>query len=219
LKHQVIARFASSAPPSRPRAERSPGLLVAALASISSISGCLYPSSLATEVGLASSWGVGEDTGHGSLGTRSLTTTQLGRDEGLRFGLELTNGAGMGPERPHPSDRWSMGAVAGYGWTPLPHRPRVGFELLGTAAVGRYHVANDSRLAVGLGPRLTLPIRLGKSEPLWESEEMIGPSLMLVPDLGFVGYLPTADCEHQHLHGELTAGLTLRMHLWSSLFP
>lgn len=155
-------------------------------------------------------------TPRASIVGRTSVVAQLGRDYGLLLGLEQEAG-GIFEVLPH--DRWSTSLLGGYGWQPLPHRPNVGFEVVGRLSIGRFPLGTRSVFGYGFGPRVSLPIRpWGARQPLWDAETVLGPEIFLVPSLeGMLHARHGSLSEGPTL--ELSAGLALRGYLWSSLVP
>jgi hypothetical protein len=151
-----------------------------------------------------------------SVVARSTVLFQFARDHGLIAALEQEAGGMVGVT---PPDRWSVNLWAGYGWQPLPHLPRVGFELAGRLSAGRFPFGDHGRFGYGLGPHFAMPIRAWSArKPLWDSEAFLEPLMLVVPSLDGTFYARHAGLSKEQGF-ELSIGLALRGYLWSSLVP
>jgi hypothetical protein len=163
--------------------------------------------------------GLSEENHDVGAGPHVGALAHFGRDSGPAAGGELETSWMLGSEVPEPRARWRLEGLFGHVWTPLPHRFPVGFEVWGHGGYGRFPVRDDNTGAVVLGPRLGLPFRFESSAPIWDAERPLWATFLLVPSLGASVYFPTDPDVDRAPRSELTAHLSLRLYLWSSLMP
>lgn len=181
--------------------------------------GCSKVGGVSANLGGTGSLGLSEENDDASAGGHVGAHGQLGRDEGLAFGAEYASSWMIGSETPEPRARWRLEGLVGHVWTPLPHRSPVGFEVWGHGGYGRFPVLDRNTGAVVLGPRLGVPLRFESSAPIWDAERPIWATFLLVPSLGASFYFPTDSAVDSAPRSEISALLTMRFHIWSSLMP
>ncbi len=181
--------------------------------------GCSQVRALSAHGGGAGTMGLTKANDDAAAGAHVGGLLHLGRDSGTAFGLDTEASGMVGSNVPTPRSRWRLEGLVGHVWAPLPHRAPVGFELFAHAGFGRFPARDRNSEALVLGPRLGLPIRFERSTPIWDAERPIWATAMLVPSLGTSFYLPVGSEVDSSPRSELTAHLTLRLYVWSSLMP
>jgi len=151
--------------------------------------------------------------------SRITAMVQPGRERGLAIGFEHDIGWRLGDAPLYAPDEWRTGLIAGYAKTPKPYTPPVGFEAYGLVGLGQYPIPDRAAPAFAFGPRFGLPIRFGERREPWDAEFNIGATWLLVPTLGAAFYVPLTRGESHTPRTELSASLSLRLHLWSALLP
>jgi hypothetical protein len=131
------------------------------------------------------------------VGADVTVDRQLDHDaNGLRGRLALLGGYSALPDRSHSQVGWEVLGRGGYLWA------RIGHPLV------------DS--ALFYGGEFGLPIRLGRTLEPWNADGLVYADFYLVPSLG-VSHLIAIESPSHYL--ELSGGLSLRVHLDSSLLP
>jgi hypothetical protein len=185
----------------RPKAsERALGLVAALCAACS------------TSLGAAGSYSVHpEQVANLGFKTRSLVNLGLfDTKANLALGVEsqvlqrLSGGNAWG--------QWRIQALAGITHMPNRHELRLGYEALLVAGLARYYAGEAPTVGAALGASFGAPIRLSSSAPPWRSDDLAAMGLFLVPEVG----LTTLGLANSL---EVTAGLSLRVHLWSAFMP
>jgi len=154
------------------------------------------------------------------IGGRVTGITKFGRDEGIALGGDGEVGWRPGKSPVLSPELGKIHVLAGWASSPLPYRSSaVGVDLLATAGLG--HQAYDDRVvhAFSFGPRIGVPIRLVRKTQLWDSEEKIGATPMLVPTLEWNWFMPIDRGESRALRSDFAVGIAFRVHLWSALRP
>jgi hypothetical protein len=115
-------------------------------------------------------------------------------------------------------DQWRLRVGAGYAALPTVSGERVGFEAGLFGGMGRIP-RNDRELALGavFGPVFAVPIRLTKTRPPWQADDLLGRDIQLVPEGSLSGLLVGGD--PIAVRYELAFGLALRMHVFVGALP
>jgi len=143
----------------------------------------------------------------------------LNRDQGVAVGLDMEAAWRAGKSPLLAPELGGFRLLAGWASAPLPYRTsRVGMELLATTGLGRHSYGDHVVRGLSFGPRIGLPIRLGSRTRMWDSEEKLGMTPVVVPTLDWSWIRPTDKGEHA-LGYEVIAGLSIRYELWSALLP
>ncbi|MFW5739236.1 MAG: hypothetical protein ACOC1F_02600 [Myxococcota bacterium] len=188
------------------------------LGTLLAVAGCAKSANVASTAGTSLTRGLSADNRYTGVGLYGSGTIQAGCDEGGFLGGELEGLSSMFSDAPFGS-RWRASLLAGYAWTPLPHRPRLGFEIYGHGGGGRMPAGDGTSTTWVWGPRIGVPIRLAPSVPIWDAERTLWPTWMLVPSAGANFYVPSEAGADSAVRSELTVHLAFRLHLWSSLVP
>jgi hypothetical protein len=149
-----------------------------------------------------------------SLGTKTASMLNLGL-----FDTKAHLAAGVESQvmqrLTKPSNAWGnwrLLALAGITHMPKPQEFRLGYEVLIKGGVARDDSDGSADLLGVLGASLGSPIRLTSSAPLWRADDLAGVGVFVVPELGFstLGFDDAL---------ELSAGLSLRVNVWSAITP
>lgn len=107
---------------------------------------------------------------------------------------------------------WRLLALAGITHMPKPQEPRLGYEVLIKGGLARDDSDGSADVLGALGASFGLPIRVTSSMPLWRADDLAGIGAFIVPELGFntLGFDDSL---------ELTAGLSVRVNVWSAITP
>jgi len=163
-------------------------------------------------VGAAGSYSVHPEQA-ANLGIKTRSQVNLGLFDtkaNLALGVEsqvlqqLSDGNAWG--------QWRIQALAGITHMPNRHEFRLGYEALLVAGFARYYAAAAPTVGAALGASFGAPIRLSSSAPPWRSDDLAALGFFLVPEVG----LTTLGLDDSL---EVTAGLSLRLHLWSAFLP
>ncbi|HEY6912611.1 MAG TPA: hypothetical protein VI356_24730 [Myxococcales bacterium] len=146
------------------------------------------------------------------LGAAFQAALQLPREYRAMVAVEGATAAQVDPGAPF--DQWRLALAGGYSALPDPTE-RVGYEVTGRA--GFLRGSSGPAAATGFfgGFRLAIPILLGQRKDPWKADDVLAPSVMLVPEIGFNAVRPS----HQDWQWEPAALLGLRIHLASSVLP
>jgi len=115
----------------------------------------------------------------------------------------------------HCCDELSAALFVGYGKIPQRDGSRLGFEVGPTVGYERLREHDHVKGGAALGGQLAVPIRLSGSRTPWDTSDTIDFLWMIVPEVGGGVFRPTASDRQ----GELRAGLSLRLQMWTALFP
>jgi hypothetical protein len=116
-------------------------------------------------------------------------------------------------------DQWRAHVAAGYASLPLPGRSTVGFETYLLAGGGRVPAPDDAAGALSWGLDFALPLRLSAGDTAWRSDEILGTSIYLVPDVGAMAFAPMGSGVDHRVRAEASAGLSLRYMIHSGALP
>ena len=107
--------------------------------------------------------------------------------------------------------QFRMNLLLGLSHMPRPHEFMLGYEGFLSPGLSRYYGKTGIELSPSLGGVFGVPIRLGKGERAWRSDDLIAIDAYLVPSLGaaWVGFDSL----------DASASVALRFHLWSAMTP
>jgi len=107
--------------------------------------------------------------------------------------------------------QWRTNLLLGLSHMPRPHEFMLGYEAFLSPGLSRYYTTSGIELSPSFGGMIGMPIRLGKGERTWRSDDLIAIDAYLVPSFGaaWVGFDSL----------DASAGLALRFHLWSAMTP
>lgn len=156
--------------------------------------------------------GAGAVPANGHVGAAFQAALRLPREYRAMVAVEGATVAQVDPGEPF--DQWRLALASGYSALPDPTE-RVGWELTGRA--GFLRGSSGPAAATGFfgGLRLGMPILLGARKDPWKADDVLGMSVMLVPEVGFNAVRPS----HQQWQWEPAVLLGLRIHLASSVLP
>jgi hypothetical protein len=107
--------------------------------------------------------------------------------------------------------QWRVQALLGVTHMPKRQEFLLGYEALLSGGMARYYAGASPTFGGALGATVGMPVRLSSPAPLWRADDLAAVGLYIVPEVGFT----TLDFQTH----ELTAGLSLRVHLWSGFMP
>lgn len=177
------------------------------------------PSCLAVSAGPVATQSVGDHSDATSVGGRVSVFAQCARDRGPALGGEMQSSFRVDEAGEVGPDHRALGLLLGYSSTPLPHRPSPwGIDAFLAAGIGTHaRGAGTARGAYG-GPRIGIPIRLTKQRMLWNAQDRVGWTHMIVPSFDWTLVYPSGG-GLSDVGSEAAVGIAYRAHIWSALVP
>lgn len=161
-----------------------------------------------------------EPHGKKTLSAPLELAVQLGRDEGWVIGADSSLDwllASRG--EPQPKHDYSYNGFVGYAVrTPLRYLSQLGLEFDAGFGAGRTHLHGYYTPVLRPSARVELPIRPYGKDPLWKSERMLWPDIMVVPYFKATALVPTSG-PNLDVAPQLGCGLWIRFHVWTSIAP
>jgi|HubBroStandDraft_2_1064218.scaffolds.fasta_scaffold407247_2 hypothetical protein len=152
-----------------------------------------------------------------NVGQTVESRLHLAEKDGVVFGMtgQLATRAGLD----RCCSEWRALGSAGYALVPTSTSSAVGFDAV--ALLGGGWMPSRSATVEGgvlAGAKVAMPIRVTRRRELWQSDDYVGTSWQVVPDITVLGLGPFGAVD-KRVDAEIAFGFSVRFFMYSAILP